>query len=342
MSRQRLWLVCGFSVGVAIAGVVGAERSSATMTAAASRWLTSLSPEQCEKAVFALASDERSRWHYIPATMFPRKGLPFKDMTEAQRGFAHDLLKAGLSQRGYLTTTTIIDLENILRATEKNPAMRDPELYFLSIFGTPAPKAPWGWRIDGHHVSLHFTVINDTLAVALPTFFGSNPAEVRTGPKAGTRALGPLEDAARTLVTSLDAARRAKAVMSAVAPDDILSTNLAKADPLSPAGLMSAEMNEKERKLLMELIESYTSLMAADIAAGRLDRLRKAGLDKIGFVWAGDAERGKKHYYRVQGPTFLIEYDNTQNEGNHVHSVWRDFNGDFGRDLLREHVRLGH
>src|SRR5207344_1900380 len=187
--------------------------------------------------------------------------------------------------------------------------------------------------------SLQFTIVNGTMLAATPSFFGSNPAEVREGPKKGLRILGGEEDAARMLLESLDAAQRTKAVIATEAPGDILTTSKNDISPLTPGGLTADAMTGAQRDLLMKLIDVYAGFMAPDIAEERLARLKKAGVEKVGFVWAGPSERGKKHYYRVQGPTFLIEYDNTQDDGNHIHSVWRDFNGDFGRDLLREHIR---
>jgi hypothetical protein len=310
------------------------------MAGAASAFLQSLSSDQRAQAAFPFASEEREKFHFIPTEMFPRKGLTIGAMSEPQRKLAHGLLQAALSQRGYLTATAIMDLESVLRAIENNPRItRDPEKYFFSVFGTPAAKGAWAWRVEGHHLSLHFTVINGRFVASSPSFFGSNPAEVREGPKKGLRVLGAFEDAARTLLLSLDDAQRAKAVLPIPAPDDILTVNQLTISPLTPAGVVAAELKSTQRELLMTLIDHYTSAMASDIAADRMARLRSAGLDKIGFVWAGESERGKKHYYRVQGPTFLIEFDNTQGNGNHVHSVWRDFQGDFGRDLLREHLQ---
>jgi hypothetical protein len=261
------------------------------------------------------------------------------------------LLKAGLSQRGYLTATSIMDLEAVLGALEAaeraaasqpprgNALARDPEGYFFSIFGTPSPTETWGWRVEGHHVSLHFTIVNGTLAVGSPSFFGSNPAEVREGPKKGTRILGAEEDAARALLQSLDATQREKAIINGVAPGDMLTMANVDIKPLSPTGISLDGLNAGQRDLLMKLIDVYVGYMPSDIAADRVARLKKAGVEKIAFAWAGGTEKGRKHYYRIQGPTFLVEYDNTQNDGNHIHSVWRDFNGDFGRDLLREHLR---
>jgi hypothetical protein len=334
-------------VALLIGAGVAAERSSSAMTAAATEFLNSLSPDQRKQATFAFEADERFRWHFIPTEGFPRKGLMLKGMTDAQQQRARALLRAGLSQRGYLTATQIIDLETVLggiegaaraRGEQAESMVRDPGKYFFSVFGAPSARQTWGWRVEGHHVSLHFTVVHGNIAVGSPSFFGSNPAEVRDGPKKGLRILAHEEDPARALVTSLDQSQRAKAVIQTAAPNDILTANKIDINPLSPAGIQSSDLTAGQREILMQIIDAYTSAMADDIAADRMKKIRGAGLDRIAFAWAGEIERGRKHYYRVQGPTFLIEFDNTQNEGNHIHSVWRDFAGDFGRDLLREHL----
>ena len=325
-----------------VAGVtVASERSASSMAAAANKFLGALSPEQRQQATFPVESEELTRWHYVPTNQFPRNGLMIRAMNEQQRALAQELLKTGLSQRGYKQVTNImVDLEMILKELEKGAANRDPELYAFSVFGTPAAKGAWGWRVNGHHLSVHFNVGNGSAVSSAPTFFGTNPAEVRVeGPQKGLRVLGDREDSARALLTALDESQRTTATIEAIAPSDIVTKTAAKVDPLSPSGLGASAMTPKQRELLMAVIETYTSSMAPDIASERLAELKKAGLDKISFAWAGETEVGKKHYYRVQGPTFLIEYDNTQNNGNHVHSVWSDFAGDFGRDLLREHVQ---
>ena len=342
------WLVA-LAIGVGVFSAIGhaalvRQRAASLVVAAARDWLASLTPEQRKQATFPVDSSELVHWNFIPTAMFPRNGLPIKSMTLPQRERAHALLKAGLSQHGYTTATSIMDLENVLRAIESpngEQTMRDPELYFFSIFGTPSTDSPWAWRVEGHHVSLHFTVDGGKLGLATaPAFFGSNPAEVREGPKKGLRVLGSEEDAARALLGSLDASQRDVVILKIAAPGDIVTGTALKIDPLSPAGLTAARMTPNQRTLLMQLIDVYTSLMSPDTAADRMTKIRAAGTDAIAFAWAGDTTRGKQHYYRVQGPTFLIEYDNTQNDANHIHSVWRDFNGDFGRDLLREHLSL--
>jgi hypothetical protein len=334
-------------------GAIGAAgRSPAVMATAADAFLKSLTPEQRQQASFAVEGDEWTHWHFIPTDMFARKGLTIKSMTEPQRRLARTLLESGLSQRGYLTATSIMELETVLGALESarqtddarrgRAMVRDPERYFFSVFGTPSPAGTWGWRVEGHHVSLHFLVVNGTMVSSSPSFFGSNPAEVRQGPRKGQRILAAEEDSARAFYLALSAAQQKQALISVDAPGDILTTNKVAVDPLNPVGISASALDASQRDLLMKVVDSYVSLMASDIAEDRMARLRKAGLDQITFAWAGDRERGKKHYYRVQGPTFLIEYDNTQDDANHIHSIWRDFEGDFGRDLLREHLRSAH
>jgi hypothetical protein len=312
------------------------------MAKAATQFVDSLSADQKARAVLPFDSDDRLRWHFIPNEMFPRKGLMIKDMNEAQRRLAHDLLRTGLSARGYNKVSAIIELEDILRAMEGGKFARNKEEYLFTVFGTPAAKGNWGWRVEGHHISVRFTVVDAAARghiASSPMFLGTNPAEVRDGDKKGLRILADEEDAARALVLALSADQQKQAIINAVAPNDIVTMNKNDITPLPDQGVTYASLDAKQRALLSRIIEAYTSNMEADIAADRGAKIKAAGMDKIRFAWAGETEKGKKHYYMVQGPTFLIEFDNTQNNGNHVHSVWRDFNGDFGRDLLREHVK---
>ena len=341
-ARFALWLGCVLAY---FAATYAADRSPANMATAANKFLSSLTPEQKQVAAFAFDNvAERERFGFVPTEMHPRVGLTIEKMTPPQREAAHDLLKSGLSQKGYATTAAIMELESILDAIENPPGSkpgkleRNPLKYFVWVFGTPSAKGTWGWKVEGHHVSLNFTVVNGSMVSTAPHFFGSNPAEVMDGPKKGLRILGYEEDPARELLMSLTDAQRATAVFNTTAPNDIVTRNEGTVKPLDPGGVAAKEMQPKQRETLMRIVDAYVSVMAPDIAADRMAALKKAGLDNITFAWAGEAERGKKHYYRVQGPTFLIEFDNTQNNGNHVHSVWRDFNGDFGRDLLREHL----
>ena len=323
--------------------MLASQKSAATMAKAATQFLDGLSADQKARAVLPFDGEDRLRWHFIPNEMFPRKGIMIKEMNEQQRRLAHDLLRTGLSARGYNKVTSIIELEDILKAIETGGKMaRDKEEYLFSVFGTPAAKGNWGWRVEGHHISLRYTIVDGAMKGTLastPMFLGSNPAEVRDGDKKGFRALAEEEDTGRALITALPADLQKQAIANAVAPTDIVTANKNDITPLPDQGVLYSAMGPPQQALLVKLIEAYAGVMEADIAAQRMARIKAAGLDKIRFAWAGEIEKGKKHYYMVQGPTFLIEYDNTQNNGNHIHSVWRDFNGDFGRDLLREHLK---
>jgi hypothetical protein len=341
--RVLLWVGCVLAY---FAATYAADRSPASMADAANKFLSTLTPEQKQTASFAFDNvKERERFGFVPTEMHPRVGLTIEKMTEPQRQAAHNLLKTGLSQKGYMTASAIMELESILNLIENPPGAkpgkleRNPLKYYVWVFGTPAAKGTWGWKVEGHHLSLNFTVVGGhNMVSAAPHFFGSNPAEVMDGPKKGLRVLAFEEDPARELVTSLDESQRAKAIINTTAPNDIVTRAEGTVSPLTPTGIAVTDLQPKQREMLMRVVDAYVSVMAPDIAADRMAALKKAGLDKLTFAWAGELERGKRHYYRVQGPTFLIEFDNTQNNGNHVHSVWRDFNGDFGRDILKEHV----
>ncbi|MBN8249747.1 MAG: DUF3500 domain-containing protein [Verrucomicrobia bacterium] len=311
------------------------------MAGAANAFVAALTPEQKTKASFAFDAAERENWHFIPKD---RNGLPLKEMTPAQRHLAYGLLSSGLSPRGYGKVATIMSLEQILQDMEgpNRRFPRDPELYYVSVFGTPGPKGFWGWRVEGHHLSVNFTLSDGVPVAGTPSFLGTNPGEVRTGARAGLRVLGAEEDLARSLVTSLNESQRAKAVVSGKAPDDILTVAQAVADIGAAQGLKQADMTPAQQDLLRQILEEYVGRLRGDVAAADLAQIRAKGFDTVVFAWAGGLERGQPHYYRVHGPTFLLEYDNTQNDANHVHAVWRDFQGDFGRDLLAEHLKANH
>ena len=340
LAWYRLLLAVGFVAALGLASTVASQRTAASMASAAEAFLATLPADQRAVASFSFDSDDRERFHYVPTEMFLRHGLKIGDMNAEQRAAAHELLSKGLSEVGYKTAVDVIELEGILGTLETNGRMnRDPGWYYFSVFGTPSPQGTWGWRVEGHHLSLHFTVVGGETVASTPAFFGSNPAEVKEGPHTGMRVLGMEEDAARTLLHALDAEQQSAAIIDDEAPRDIATEAFSTVHALGPGGVKASDLTPAQRSLLLRLIGTYTSLMADDLAAARMAELEEAGVDEILFAWAGGTERGDRHYYRVQGPTFLIEYDNTQNNGNHVHSVWRDFDGDFGRDILREHLR---
>jgi len=318
----------------------GPTATSSAMATASQAFLNSLSSEQRTIAILPFEDDQRQDWHYIPK---PRKGIPYKQLGEAQTQLAHALLSTGLSPQGLQKASTIVSLEPILAQIEQGGGPgRDSGLYYFCIFGKPQSSKPWGWSMEGHHLSFNYTIVADSVVASTPTFLGAHPAEVQHGPRQGLRALPSEEDLARRLVKSLDDRQRAEAVVSESAPSDILSASSRKASPIAPAGLQANRLTGQQADILTNLLNEYAANMAPDIAAARLSKVHSAGFTNIHFAWAGGFEHGQGHYYRIQGPTFLIEYDNTQNNANHIHSVWRDFNGDFGVDLLAEHYRSAH
>ncbi|MBM4437246.1 MAG: DUF3500 domain-containing protein [Actinobacteria bacterium] len=323
-----------------VATLAYAPAAARRMADAARRFLDTLTIEQLKRATFAFAGDERYCWHYTPVE---RNGLRLRDMNAAQRQAAMVLLASGLSARGATTAGAIIALEAILHEWEslqrlEMPWTRDPEIYWFSVFGTPGGKDPWGWRAGGHHLGLHFTIVDGAQVAPLPLFFGANPAEVKHGPQRGTRTLADEEDLARALLGGLDPAQKAVAVVDAIAPADILTKNYRVADPnAAPHGLRFEALTGAQRERLVRLIRRYVDRASEDLAHNEWRRIEAAGLEAVTFAWAGPEARGHGHYYAVAGPTFVIEYDNTQNDANHIHSVLRSFAGDWGEDLLAAH-----
>jgi len=333
MSRLSL----SIALVLAAAATARAHDASVEMAASAKAWLASLTAEQKAKATFEFTGDERTNWHFVPKE---RKGLPIKEMTQEQRLLAHALLATGLSHRGYTKAVSIMSLEAVLAELEKGrgPA-RDPEQYFVSIFGNPGVE-PWGWRVEGHHLALNFTAAGGAAPAMTPSFFGSNPGEVKEGARAGTRVLGQEEELGRSLIKSLADDQKKKAIILTEAPKDIF--NVPGRNDTKPEGIAWSDLNAAQRDALMKLIQEYVGRHRPDVAAEDVEKLKKAGVEKIYFAWAGGLDRGQPHYYRVQGGNFVLEYDNVQNGANHVHSVWRDFDHDFGADLLGEHHKAAH
>ncbi len=356
------------------------------MGEAAANFLAALSTDQRAKAQIDFSDqDERTSWYYTP---IERRGLPFGEMDRQQQRLAQRLVTSGLSRGGWVTASTIMGLENTLDGIEGwTTALwwRDPRLYYVSIFGTPDAKQPWGWRFEGHHVSLNYTIVGGQIVAPTPTFFGSNPAE---SPLIGTQTLRPLagiEDLARELMQALSEEQQAQTLLTTVAPPDMVMLNrpyvvehalpgetpgiadsravatnfatmermykergLAPADleavrySSTPRGLAAHHMNDAQRQVLLALIGDYIHRMPDELAEIELNKLHQLGIENIHFAWAGGLERRQPHYYRLQGPRFLVEYDNTQNNANHIHSVWRNPHDDFGADLLAQHYATDH
>ena len=316
-----------------ILGGAAAVPPPAPDAAAARAFVETLRPALAAECVRPFDDGDRTSWSYLPGR---RVGISLAQMNEAERRAAHAMLRTALSARGYEKTRGVIVLEGILREIETFGFGRDPDLYYLTIFGAPSDRAPWGWRFEGHHLSLNFSSATGKIAAATPAFFGANPARVEKGPKAGLRVLGAEEDLARSLLASLDARQRRSAVISPSAPADIILRPGRQSVP-APEGLTVAEMTAGQKAALWGCSTSTSATCARTWHARNGRKSTKAGADAIRFAWAGGDRRGQGHYYRLQGPTFLVEYDNTQNGANHVHSVFRDLQDDFGGDLLRRH-----
>lgn len=310
------------------------ESVQEAMEEAAAALLESLNGSRRARAQLPFTDSVRLEWAYIPTV---REGLLLADMTAEQRLRTHALLRSALSGAGYLKVTAIMQLEEVLRAIETSGFARSVEGYVVAIYGDPSSDEPWGWRFEGHHVSLNFTSVSPEGLSATPLFLGSNPAEVRAGSWTGLRVLAEEEDLARALLGRLSPAQRERAIFSDEAPGDIVTRNDPIAREVSREGLPASEMTSEQRLMLVALLELYAGTLENEIAQTRLAAIRSAGLDDLYFGWAGGVGRGEPHYYRIHGPTVLIEYDNVQNGANHIHAVWRDLQNDFGADLLRLH-----
>jgi Protein of unknown function (DUF3500) len=325
-----------------------AARSASVITECAKRFLAALDDNQRGKATFAFDSGERTNWHFIPNNVHlsfdslgERKGLPLRQMSPDQKQLASALLAAGLSQTGYIKAVTIMSLDEVLRAMGNDPGHRDPENYYFSIFGTPSDADVWGYRVEGHHLSQNYTIVRGTV-VNGPSFFGSNPAEVRQGPRKGLRTLPREDDLGFELIQSLDEKQQKVAIVEATAYKEILTAVSRKAALQGqPSGLSAAKMNARQFDALMTLVEEYAHNVPDEVASARIAQMNQAGKN-VHFAWSGGVNRGDPHYYRVQTPSFLIEFDDTQDNANHIHSVWRSFNGDFGLDLLEQHYQSQH
>ena len=291
----------------------------ANMTTAANKFLDGLDDAQHAQATYVFTDEERFRWHWTIPSSVPRNGLPLRVMTEDQKVLALAILQASVSWAGFQKALNIMSLQRDLG--------NDPELYYFTIFGTPGVE-PWGWRVEGHHLSRHFTVSNGQVAMT-PFFLGAWP----TTTEAGLRAMAIEEDAALDLVNSLTGGARDAAILQERTFTQHFTQNAARVGPLEQVGLLYGDMTDAQQQLVTEIIETYLEAMPETTAAPSFARINEAGLEQIRFGWAGSMERRNPQYYRLQGPTFLMEYDNSRGGGTHIHSVWRDFELDFGYHL---------
>lgn len=340
---KRAWL--SIATWMAFVGATAAEDHSTNgvavaMTQAAQRFLESLPADALAKVARTFDDPKRMDWHNIPKP--ERKGLQVRDMTEQQRKLCHDLLRASLSPAGYDKAVKIMSLENNLREGEKNLVggpLRDPERYFLTIFGKPEATGSWGWSFEGHHLSLNFVVRDGKVVSQTPSFWGANPATVRIfisgGPEVGVRTLTEEEQLAFDLVNALSNSQRKRAIIAEKAPAEYRGAGTPQPPKGAAEGLPASEMTDAQKNMLLSLLEAYSGHLARPLSEKQLAEIHSDGLDKVHFAWAGGTKPGEPHYYRVQGPSFVLELVNYQsdpagNPANHVHSVWRNPRGDFG------------
>ena len=318
-----------------------AHEAATEMVAAARTFLGALNADQKKQATYALTDAERENWNFVPIA---RNGLSFRNTSTQVQALGIALLRTGLSHTGVAKAQAVMQLELILKELEKDtpPGRRDPTNYFVTIFGEPSADKSWGWRFEGHHLSFNFTIVDGKHVFFAPAFIGTNPAEVRQGPRKGERVISEEEDLGLALVNSLDPAQRKAAIFAEKALTEIVTKNDKRVRPLSPTGIAAAKLTPAQREKLIGLVKVYLGRWRPELADEAFGKIEASGLDQITFAWAGGLERGKQTYYRIQGPTFLIEFDNSQGNGNHIHTTVRDFKGDFGHDLLAEHYAKDH
>ena len=317
--------------------------ASAQMADAASAFLSSLSDELRSKATYPYLDGERLFWYYPPLN---RHGVPLRDMSSAQRELALGLMASGLNERSNGMARQIIDLETVLARIEREQGLktflRNPELYYFTVFGEPGGGDPWGWRAEGHHISLNYSIWGGEVVSVTPFFFGSNPARVPSGPREGLRVLSRREDLALELAASLDRGQLSKAVIYQDAPYDIVTYNSTRASLPYEEGLSASRMNGTQKEMLTALVEEYVGQTREDVSRDRMADVVSDGIDRLHFAWGGPVDGAVPHYYRIHGGDFLVEFDNYQNGANHIHSVWRDVHNDFAIDVLSKHLLIYH
>lgn len=342
VSRIGLVAAAATVAGLALAAWIGQgepKTAAGRMEAAAQRWLQSLNAEQKSRALFAFDAPHRLRWYFTPQQdnqrRYTRKGLPLEEMTPEQKAVALQLLAAGLSRRGYEQALGILQLEGLLAELEgpKGAMVRNPGWYFVSVFGQPSSSGRWGWRFEGHHLSVNYTLDRGEVVSATPLLFGANPAEIKEGTKRGVRTLPEIEDHARALIRSLTPQQ------SQVARQEKHFPEILEGQPRAgigrPVGIAASVLNEQQRQLLAALLQAYVGRMPEDVAAAEERRWRSAGWDRLYFAYSGTAEPGQAYTYRIQGPDFVVEFlnvqaDSARNPANHIHSAWRRLPADFG------------
>ena len=293
---------------------------------------------QKAKSVFPFDEMSRYDWHYLPPSLIPRKGVCLKDLDSTQKVNIYALLKRFLSDKGFTRTKEIMNNEYYLKELEPNMIHRIPENHFIAFYGNPGKDSIWGWKFSGHHIALNFTIVNGKLAFT-PLFFGVYPAEIKEGQNKGRQIIKDEEDIGFELINMLTSEQKLKAIFQSKAFNDIVTTNSIQVGRLDPVGILAKDLTFQQKNVLNKLIACHLSSMPTEIAEMRMRRIVSEDFNQIRFGWAGSLIKGVPHYYRIQGKTFLIEFDNTTHNANHIHIVWRDFNGDFGVDILKKHYK---
>jgi hypothetical protein len=325
---------------------VAQENSNKGIVKATENLLVSLSPVQKSELLFDLSDQERYRWFFTPV---PRKGLDYRKLNSEQKKLAMNILRESLSEQGTKTALAIMQLEAVLHVLEKHPAdndHRDPEKYYFSIFGTPANSQPWGWRIEGHHLSLNYTSENGKINSATPLFFGTNPARIPAGmpQPEGTEVLKKETEMGFSFLSSLSSEQKSKAKISEKSPYEIITSNKKTAEINQSEGLPFNDMNPEQRIAFIGMLQYYVRRSPDGFSRELMEKIENAGLENLKFVWMGGEQWGEGHYYRIHGPVIVVEYDCTQNNANHVHSVVRDLTNDWGAagDKIAEHILNDH
>lgn len=331
--KKTIIIVLGIFLIVSSVGFSNNEKDNPTTL-----FLNSLNKEQLEKTCLQFHDETRKKWHYLPGTSWSRPGIKLKELTEEQKNLFSEMLQSFLSKSGFNKVQKIIALEDVLAKLENNPVGRDSENYAIAIYGNPNVDKQWSWSFEGHHLSLNFTVVDDKISTT-PRFLGANPAKINEGKMKGVRVLANEEDMAFELLYSLSEDQKKKAVFKNTSFPDIVTTNASEVVALEPVGIEAKDLNPHQQSILVKIINEYLYALPKTLASKRESQIKKEEFKNIRFGWAGALVIGKGHYYRIQGKTFLIEFDNTANNANHIHTVWRDFDGDFGRDILKEHYQ---
>ncbi len=324
-------LACHLSAGTTAADD-GTDTPGIAMASAAARLHATLPADQQKKLHYEFSDPERLNWHFIPKE---RNGIVLRDIDGTARAAAEELVKAGLSAAGYAKTLQLRSLEEVLYLFEGGEEdyrreRRHTHKYHVTVFGSPAPTGTWGWRFEGHHLSLNFVIRDGVVISSTPEMIGANPALIDAGPGRRLRILSSREDLARGILQGCTEAGKKQMWISDKAPDDIRGAALPQAPVEQAVGLRFADMSPDQQKLFRQLLGEYLSAMPAQVVRDRLQAIEKAGMDDIRMGWWGEAEPNRRHHYVIQGKTFIIEYNNTQNDANHIHCIWRNLEGDFG------------